>query len=276
MNINVIKYLVIGVVGLILLTIINPFTTVGTGERGVVTHFGKVTGEVLDEGFHVITPVMTSVKTISVRVQKSELNGQASSKDMQLVTSKVAINWSISRTAVGKVFQEVGDEEAVVERILDPAVSEIFKAVTAKRTAEEIITKREEVSAETKQMLHERLVNYGLELKEVSILNFKFTEEFDNAIEAKQVAEQKAKQADYDALRATAEAKGAVNKARGEAEAMLTNAKAQAEAQKLLRQTISSELLQLKAIEKWDGVMPQIMGSSNGGLMFNVPTPKAK
>lgn len=263
---KLVKFGVIGVVGLVMLAVFSPFTFVGTGERGVVTHFGKVQEEVLDEGIHFTLPIVTSVHKISVRVQKSDLKSQASSKDLQLVTSEVAVNWHIEPSHVNDLYQTIGDEDSVVDRILGPSVSEVFKATTAKKTAEEIITRRNELADETQSMLRERLAKYGVILDEISIVDLDFTKEFSHAVEQKQVAEQQAKQAEYVAMKATADAKAAVNTAKGQAEAALTLAKAKAEAQKLLRTNVTPELLQQQAIEKWDGTLPNVLGS--GSLPF--------
>lgn len=272
-------------VALILMLTLSPFTMVGTGERGVVTHFGKVQLGVLDEGIHLVTPIVTSVHKVSVRIQKTDLKTEASSKDLQLVTSEVAINWSIDPAHVNDLYQSVGDEQAVITNILTPAVSEVFKSATSKKTAEEIITRRNELAVDTEDMLRKRLMEHNVILGNISVVNLEFSKDFSHAIEAKQVAEQQAKQAEYTALKATADAKATVNKAKGDAEAAvsaakgnaeatLLNARAQAEAQKLLRLTLSPELLQLKAVEKWNGDVPQVMGSGSN-LLFNIPTGKA-
>lgn len=242
---------ILGVLSVIILLVLNPFTTVGTGERGVVAYFGKVQDEVLDEGIHLTMPIRTSVKKISVRVQKSDLKTQASSKDLQLITSEVAINWHVSYTAVNKVFQTIGNEEAIVERILTPSLSELFKASSAKLTAEEIITRRNELTAEVKESLKIRLEHYNIIMDDLNLVDVQFSPDFAHAVEQKQVAEQAAKTAHYVAQKATQEALAAIEKAKG-----------QAESQKLMKQTITPEILQKMAIEKWDGSFPQVMGNS--------------
>lgn len=265
-----------GVAGLAALIVaFGSWTIVGTGKRGVVTHFGKVQQEVMDEGFHFKLPIVTSVHKISVQIMKSDLKTQASSKDLQLVTSEVAINWHILPSAAGNVYQSIGDEEDVVARILTPAVQEVFKATTSKKTAEEMITRRSELAEETKAMLALELKPNGIVLDNISVVDLEFTREFSKSIEDKQIAEQHAKRAEFVAQQATADAKAKVNTAKGDAEATLTNARAQAESQKLLQTTVSPAILQLKAIEKWDGSMPQFLGSG-GQMLFNIPAGKGK
>ncbi|KAF3885587.1 MULTISPECIES: prohibitin family protein [Nostocales] len=243
-----------GVCVLLLAIVFRPFTIVNAGERGVVMHFGKVQEQVLDEGIHPIMPIVTTVKRLSVRVRQNTFNADAASKDLQKVTTELAVNWHIEPTRVNKVYQQVGDEEQIITGIITPSVSEVLKAATAKKTAEEIITIRTQLKAEIDTHLKQRLSAYGLIVDDVSLVNFSFSPEFSKAIEAKQIAEQEAKQAEFIAKKATQEAQADVNRARG-----------QAEAQRLQRQTLTPELLQKQAIEKWDGRFPTVI-SGNGTL----------
>lgn len=255
-NTSILIYLGGGFVLLVAVIIFKPFVIVNAGERGVVMQFGKVQDKILDEGIHPILPIVTSVKTISVRVQKNDVKAEAASKDLQNVNMDVAVNWHIEPKRVNEVFQRVGDENEIINRIISPAVSEVVKAATAKKTAEEIITKRTELKQEIDNQLRDRLLSYGVILDDVSLVNVGFSPEFSKAIEAKQIAEQEAKRADFIALKAEKDAQAEINRAKG-----------QAEAQRLRRQTLTNELLQQQAIEKWDGRFPMVMGG-NGVLPF--------
>ncbi|MDF0554370.1 prohibitin family protein [Kamptonema sp. UHCC 0994] len=262
---NLALYIIGGVVILIGALLFKPFTIVNAGERGVVMRFGKVQDQILDEGIHPIIPIVTSVKTLSVRVQKTDLKADAASKDLQKITADLAINWNIDPTKTNQVYQQVGSEEQIVDGILNPAVSEVLKAATAKKTALEIITKRTELKAEIDKSLRNRLAPYGVLVRDVSLVNFGFSPEFSKAIESKQIAEQEAKQAEFLALKATQEAQAQVNRAKG-----------QAEAQRLQRMTLTPELLQQQAIEKWNGQFPTVMGG-NGALPFvNITVPDSE
>lgn len=261
---------IVGGVGLLLLALIlgfGSFTIVPSGSRGVATHFGKVQDGILDEGIHFKLPIVTSIHKLSVRVQKSEANAEAASRDIQRVKATFVLNWHVSPDSVNKMFQEVGYEEDVTERIIQPAVQEVLKAATAKRTAEEILTKRMELKEEIDATLIKRLAQYHVLVNDISLTNLDFTEEFNKAVEEKQIAEQSAKKAEYVAQQAMREAEAAVNRAEGEAKAKIKMAQAEAESQKLVKQTITSEILQQRAIEKWDGKFPQVMGG-NGALPF--------
>lgn len=261
---------------IVLTLVLGSFTMVGSGERGVVTHFGKVQEEVLDEGIHFKLPIISSVHKISVRVQKTEDTAEAASKDLQKVSATFALNWHVDVRTVNNMFQSIGDEAAVAERIIAPAIAEVLKAATAKRTAEEILSKRLELKQEIDDMLIARLTKYDIIINDISLVNLNFTEAFNHAVEAKQIADQRAQQAGYEAAQATQKAKGVVNEAKGEAEALEIRAKAQARAQELLRATITPSLLQKQAIEKWNGEFPQFMGGSSSLPFINFTPKKAE
>ncbi len=255
-------YLAGGIFLLVILAFLRPFTIINAGERGVVMRFGKVQDTVFDEGFHLITPIVTTVKRITVRIQRDDVQAEAFSRDLQYIQTDIAVNWHIEPTTVNKIFQEVGDQTEIVRRIITPAVSEVVKAATAKKTAEEIIAKRTELKQEIDTQLRERLGSYGVVVDDVSLVNIDFTEEFSKAIEAKQIAEQEAKRAKFEAQKAKEQAQADINRAQG-----------QAEAQRLQRQTLTPELLQKQAIEKWDGKFPQVL-TGDGALPFITIDPK--
>ncbi|MEG4497414.1 prohibitin family protein [Microcoleus sp. F10-C6] len=232
------------------------FVIINAGERGVMMQFGKVQEQVLGEGIHVIVPLVDTVKKLSVRVQKQENSAEASSKDLQDVFTDVALNWHIIPEEANAIFQQIGDEKEVVDCIIAPAVEEVLKAVMAKYTAEEIITKRGEVKAEVDNFLTLRLVTYHIAVDDISLVHVHFSERFSDAVEAKQIAEQEAKKGEFLALKAAKEAEAKVNLAKGEAEV-----------QRLLRNNLTPELLQRQAIEKWDGKLPLIVGDGGKNLL---------
>ncbi len=232
------------------------FIIVNAGERGVLMQFGKVQEQVLGEGIHVIVPTVNTVKKLSVRVQKQEISAESSSKDLQDVFTDVALNWHIIPEEANAIFQQIGDEKEVIARIIDPAVEEVLKAVMAKYTAEEIITKRGEVKAAVDDSLTLRLVTYHIAVDDISLVHVHFSERFSEAVEAKQIAEQEAKTGEFLALKAVKEAEAKVNLAKGEAEV-----------QRLLRDNLTPELLERQAIEKWDGKLPLIVGDGGKNLL---------
>lgn len=245
------------VIILVVLAVISKFfVTVNAGERGVMMQFGQVQSRILGEGIHVIFPIVHTVQKLSVRVQKQEISAEASSKDLQDVFADVALNWHIIPEEANAIFQQIGDERAAVDRIINPAVEEVLKAVMAKYTAEEIITKRGEVKAALDDFSIGRLVAYHIAVDDISLVHVHFSERFSDAVEAKQIAEQEAKRGEFLALKAAKEAEAKVNLAKGEAEV-----------QRLLRENLTPELLQRQAIEKWNGKLPLIVGDSSKNLL---------
>lgn len=249
--------LVLVIIGIIIVILLffRPFVQIGAGERGVVMNFGAVQDTVLDEGLHFRVPVMQSIIAVDVKVQKSESEAAAASSDLQDVSSKVALNYHIMPDKANIVYQTIGI--AFKERIIDPAVHEVVKAVTAKYTAEELITKRPAVSDAMKTALTERLMMHNIAVDAFSIVGFSFSKVFMEAIEAKQTAEQLALKARRD-----------LERIKIEADQKITAAKAEAEALRLQRANISTDLIELrkieanlKAIEKWNGILPQVTGS---------------
>lgn len=228
--------------------LLSMVVQIGTGRVGVVTRFGKVTGRELTEGlnFKLPSPV-EKVWVVDTRIQKQEASAQAASADLQVISSTLAVNFHLDRTKVGAIYRTVGPQYE--DRILAPAIQEVFKATTAKYTASQLLTERPQVKEDARKLLLDRLSTYGIILDDLSIVNFDFSPEFNRAIEQKQIAQQDAERAGY----------------------RLESARKEAEAQELQKSTLSSELLQKMAIEKWDGRMPQYVGS---GSVFNIPLSK--
>ena len=237
-------------------------TVVDSGQVGVVTHFGAVQNEILPEGMHFIMPFRTNVVQLNVRIQKVEAEATASSRDMQNVSSIVALNFYLDKANANKIYQELGLNYE--DNIIHPTIQESIKSISAKYTAEELITKRQDVKQDVFKEIKERLSENNIIVSDFSIVDFNFSPEFNKAIEAKQIAEQFALTAKNDLVRVKTEAEQAEAKAEGEARSQLAVAKAQAEANELLSKSITDQILKLKAIERWDGVMPV---STSGGTL---------
>lgn len=240
----------------------DSYHLIQLGTVGVITHFGAVQDEILPEGLHFITPVKTKVIPIDVRIQLVEDQASASSKDLQIVTSRVALNFYLSKTKANIIFQELGLKYE--KTIIAPTIQESVKSTIAKFDAEEVITLRPKV----KQMIFEdiktRLEKSNIIVTEFSIVDFSFSSEFNKAIEEKQIAEQSTLRAINDLERIKTEAEQVKVKAEGDAMAKIEIAKAEAKSQELLRNTISEQIIQLRAVEKWNGVLPLFVGEGNG------------
>lgn len=248
------KYAVPTFIAIFVIYLLAPFSIVPAGYRGVLTTFGSPSEKAYSEGIHFIFPLAQSMHKVAVSIQKGEGDGDAASKDLQVVHTKISINYHVKPEAVVYVYRDLGNQPA--ERIIIPAVQEAVKSVTARFTAEELITKRSQVRDEIIVSLEDRMTRHGLVVDEFSIMDFKFSNSFSEAIEAKTTAEQNSLKAERDLQRVEVEAKQTISRAKAEAESLA-----------LQRQQVTPELLRLreienqaKAIEKWNGNLPTTTG----------------
>jgi len=242
-----VKRLIVGgiVVILLIITLLSSVRVVGTGQVGVVTQYGRVTGRELTEGLSLVAPWgVNNVTIYDIKVQKESVTSTAASKDLQDVSSEIVLNYNLERGSVSRVHQTIG--ALYVDKIVTPAINEVFKAASAEYTASELITERGQLKTIAQKTLSDRLAPYGIKVSELSIVDFKFSENFTKAIEEKQVAQQNAERAKFN----------------------LEAAYTDAEAQKAQSETLTSEYLEKQAIEKWDGKLPTYLGN---GTVFNIP-----
>ncbi len=256
---SIIKYSRFVILAIIVLIVLSGSAgTVGAGERGVLLQFGAVKDRVLGEGLYFKIPFIQKVVKMDVRIQKDEVPSSAASKDLQIVTSRIALNYHLDPDSVNKIWQEVGRSYNV--RIIGPSIQEAVKAESAKFTAEELITKREEVKEKIKANLAKRLLERSIIVDEFNIIDFEFSAAFNTAIEAKVTAEQLKLKADRDLERIVIEADQKIAEARGKAEAIRIEAQA-------LRQ--NAQVVELRWIEKWDGKVPTYWGEASPFIGIN-------
>ncbi len=234
----------------------NSFASVEYGHIGLYKTFGKLNNNMLSPGIHFKIPFFQSVIQVNTQVTKAETDTSASSKDLQPVSTHVAVNYSVNKASAYNLMNNIGGNFDTV--IINPATQEIVKEVTAKYPAEDLITRRDVVAGEISQLLTARLAKYDLVVNDINIVNFKFSEAFNQSIEAKQVAQQQALKAENDLRRIEIEAKQKVAQAQAEAESL-----------RLKKQEVTAELIQLKqievqekALEKWNGVLPTVTGGA--------------
>lgn len=235
----------------------TSFTVVKAGHTGVVLTFGAVEDNVLEEGLHFKIPFIQSVVQMNNRTQKIETDGTASSKDLQIISYVVAVNFHVNDASSASLYQNVGVDYGTV--IIVPAIQESIKAVTAQFTAEELITKRQLVGDQIKAALSEKISEYGIVVEIFNIVNFDFSEEFNAAVEAKQTAQQNALKAEQDLARIEVEAKQKI-----------TQAEAEAKSIQLIQDALESSPDYVDYIKwsKWDGELPQVMGDS--GVLVDI------
>jgi regulator of protease activity HflC (stomatin/prohibitin superfamily) len=238
---------------LLIVALLSTFiVVVPIGERGVLLRFGAVQDTVLGEGIHLLPPAIYSVKSISVRIESHQQKSEAATRDLQDIKIDLAVQWHLPPDHIQRVYQNLGDSQEIVSKVLDPAVEDSLKTIVASLTAEQLITERTSFHQELEQLLSDRLATFGLALDGVDLIQLDFSDRFRAAVEAKQVAEQDARRAAYEAARAQRQAAARVYQAEGEAKA-----------QELLQNGLTAQLLQRQAIEKWDGKLPLVVSNDN-------------
>ena len=252
---NVKKIVIGGIIGFILLVLVfGGIRTINSGQVGIKTRFGKVIGTQMDEGINFKIPFIEQIIKINIRVQKTEIEASSASKDLQDVNMKLAVNYRVNGKQATELYKNVGTKYDEV--VLQPAIQESIKAVTSHYTAEELITNRSEVSKECMETLQNKISKYGLSIDNFNITNFNFSEEFNKAIEEKQVAEQK-----------VLTAKQELEKEKIEAEKKIVKAEAEKRANELKQQTLTDNIIKEKFIEKWNGELPKV---TSGNSIFNI------
>lgn len=251
------KIYFIGGFGLIsLITAFASCTTIGAGEVGIPTLFGKPSVEVLSSGMHFINP-FSSVHKIDIRVQTLSSQSEAASSDLQIVNTTVTLNYQVDyKNALSLYVQMGGDPDYIKNSIVSPFINETFKAVVAHFTAEELINKRDVVSHEILTLLQTKLNASYMRAVSISITNFQFSPSFNEAIEKKVTAQQQVLTSQNNLARQKVENEIAITKAQTEAQAVVLRAEADAKALNLKKSAVTPEMIELNAIEKWNGVLP--------------------
>ncbi len=236
-----------GVYALIVVSLLfSSFVIIDAGERGVVLRLGKI-DRVLQPGIGFRIPAVDQVVKMEVRTIKEEVGAAAASNDLQVVTSNVAIQYNLIPDEVGLLYEEVGT--SYITRIISPAIQDAIKATTANFNAEELITKRNLASAQMEDILRTRLLEAHINVSNVDIVDFSFSDSFNAAIEAKVTAEQDALREENRLRQVEFEAQQRVEIATAEAEAIRIQAQA-------IQQQGGKDFVQLRAIDKWNGVLP--------------------
>lgn len=238
------------VLGIIML-VFPAIGEVPAGYRGVVLRFGAVTGRILDSGLYFVTPLVEGVELMDCQTHANASKAGAASKDLQNVVAEITVNYRLDPNRAAEVYRDLRQD--YVARIMVPAIAEAVKAATAMYDAERIIIERPAVKDRIEQYLQERLTHHGLIVDGVSITDFRFSEDFEKAIEAKVTATQEALKAKNDLETVKMEAEQRIARARAEAEAIRIQAQA-------VNAQGGEDYVKLKAIEKWNGSVPQWMG----------------
>ena len=227
---------------LLVLLSFNAVVIINPGQAGVLSILGKAQDGTLLEGFHFKPPLISAVDIYDVTVQKFEVPAQSSTKDLQDLTARFAINFRLDPLQVVNIRRTQGTLQNIVSKIIAPQTQESFKIAAAKRTVEQSITQRSELKEDFDTALGSRLDKYGIIVLDTSVIDLTFSPEFARAVEEKQIAEQRAQRAVYVAQEAEQQAQSDINRAKG-----------RAEAQRLLAETLKAQggalVLQKEAIE---------------------------
>lgn len=258
---------IVAVIMFILGIIASSIGIVGAGQRGVLLRFGAMTGTIKNEGLYFKIPFAEHVVLMSTQIQKYSSLATASSKDLQVVTTEVTLNYQLNPNKVGEVYRNMRQDYE--NRVIQPFVQEAVKSVAAKYDAEQLITQRPRVKSDLQALITERLAPLGIDVVEVSITDFRFTQVFQDSIEAKVKAVQQALEAENALKRVGFEAQQAVVKATAEAKGL-----------EMQKAQITDQLLELRkievqraAVEKWNGVMPTVVTGSGPVPMLDVFKP---
>lgn len=245
----------------VLYTLAESFTVISAGHIGVQVTFGNVHQETLTEGAHLVNP-LSSVREVDVRLVTTTLkSASAGTKDLQQVHTDIVVNYRLDGAKVGHIYKEFGLN--LEDKVILPGINESFKAVVARYTSEELITKRDVVSGQIREELASKLAKYNVGVNDISLVNFAFSPEYQKAIEAKVIATQSKLKAEQDLARIEVEAKQAVARAEGEAKAI-----------QIQTQAINSQggaaYVQLQAIQKWDGKLPETVAGGGAVPFINL------
>ncbi len=269
-NRGVARGVAIGIIALIAIGLVaySAVQIVDAGHRGVLLHWNAVDTSVppLSEGLHFVMPFADSVVQMEVRTLKYVKSTTSASKDLQTVSTAVTVNYHPAPESIHHLYQEVGlDYE---DRIIQPAVEEVVKQVTANYNAEELITKRPQVKADIEREITDRLADFDIMTEVISITDFQFSTLFAAAIEAKVEAEQRALKAENDLLRIEVEARQIEQQAQGEANANIARANGEAEAIRIINEALAQNpnYLEWLKTQAWDGQLPLVVG--DGGTPF--------
>lgn len=244
------KLIIIGtIIVFVLIVIINSVSFVKTGEIGIVTQFGAVTDRVMTAGLNFKAPFIQGVKKINCKTQEMTTLNSGATKDLQDISIEVSINYAVNVEQAPNLYKTVGKDYKDI--ILTPILADTIKNASAEYTAEETITKRAELASKIYEKLNERLSEQGITITNVNITNLNFSEAYNQAIEEKQIAQQK-----------TLTAQQELEIAKVNAEKKRVEAQGTADANKILNESLSQENLQKQFLDKWNGQLPTTMSGT--------------
>lgn len=228
---------------ILIILLCNSVVFIKTGEIGVVTRFGAVQERVMQAGINFKVPFIQGVKKMNCKTQKINTSNESSTKDLQDILIEASINYCVNVGQAHQLYKNVGTKYEDI--ILAPILADTIKTVSAEYTAEETVTKRAELSNKIYEKLNQRLNEQGISIVNVNIVNLMFSEAYNQAIEEKQIATQR-----------TLTAQQELETAKVEAEKKKVEAEGEAEANRIINESLNSDNLQKQFIDKWNGQLP--------------------
>lgn len=244
--------------------------TVDPGTAGVIIDWDGVQTTPMPEGFHSVNPFTDTIVNYPVKIQVYNAPASAMSKDMQLANTQVTVNYKVATADTPILYQTVGMIDDLENVLIRPKVQDTVKKYTAQYAAEQLIGDRETVTMAIKDELVAELVDLNITVTEVSLTNFTFADEFQKAVEDKQIAEQQAKTAMNEVEIVRADAAKTVVRAEANAKATLEQATAQAEANRLLDRSLTDKVIRYEAMQKWDGHYPKVVSGEGSDLLISI------
>ncbi|MBR4632394.1 MAG: prohibitin family protein [Elusimicrobia bacterium] len=248
----------IAIIIIIAFIVLSSFFVVEVGFVGV--RINIITGQTQSfaQGTYFKIPFIHQVVNYDVKTQKQEIEADSASKDLQTVRAKIVVNFRPVYEKVNDIHIKIGKDYFV--KVIYPAIQEVSKTAISKLPVENIIVERENLRAAIEENLRKKIEEYNIIIENVNIVDIQFTAEFNRVVEEKQIEEQKVKKIQYQRMQAEEEKKR-----------VILLAEAEAQKQKLLRDSSNQTVINLKWIEKWDGHLPKYMlgDKSNSMIMLN-------
>lgn len=274
---TLIVLLIIAIAGI---TVASTATVrVPSGYRGVLLTWGKVEDTIFNEGLNFKVPFSQSVILMNVQIQKAESTESTATRDLQEVSTTVAVNFRLNPLYVNDIYKDLRQD--YIDRVIKPNIEESLKATTALFRAEELVTKRSEVKQTFDDILAERLSIFNIQVVSVSLTDFQFSPGFADAIEAKVTAEQQALvaknelekiryEAQQQIIQAEAAKNATIRRAEGDALAQIIAANATADSIEIITAQMTDEYAQYLWLIQWDGKLPLVFTKDESGLIIDV------
>ena len=274
---TLIVLLIIAIAGITVVT--TATVRVPSGYRGVLLTWGKVEDTILQEGLNFKVPFTQNVELMNVQIQKAESTEATATKDLQEVSTTVAVNYRLDPNSVNEIYTDLRQDYA--NRVIKPNIEESLKATTAIFRAEELVTKRAEVKQTFDEILAERLSIFNIQVVSVSLTDFQFSPSFSAAIDAKVTAEQQALvsknelekiryEAQQQIIQAEAAKNATIRRAEGDALAQIIDANATAQSIEIITSQMTEEYIDYLWLVQWDGKLPMVYTRDENGLIIDI------